>query len=61
MSGLPCSLPGDLLNQGITFISPVSLALVGFSLPLIPPGEPHSKYKNVNRYNLFCGEVEGVF
>ena len=39
-SGLPCPPPGDLLNPGIEFISPVSPALAGGFLPLAPSGKP---------------------
>ena len=39
-SGLPFPSPGDLLDPGIEFTSPVSPALAGRFLPLAPSGKP---------------------
>ena len=39
-SGLPFPPPGDLLDPGIEFTSPVSPALAGRFLPLAPSGKP---------------------
>ena len=38
-SGLPCPPPGDLPKPGIEPMSPVSLALAGGILPLVPPNQ----------------------
>jgi len=37
--GLPCSPPGDLLDQGIKPTCLESPAFAGGSLPLVPPGK----------------------
>ena len=39
-SGLPCPLPGDLLDPGIEPISLMFPVLAAGSLPLVPPGKP---------------------
>ena len=40
-SGLPCPPPGDLSDPGMEPASPVSPALTGESVTLVPPGKPH--------------------
>ena len=40
-SGLHCPPPEGLLDPGIKPTSLMSPALVGGSLPLVPPGKPH--------------------
>ena len=39
-SGLPCLLPGDLLDPGIEPVSPASLALAGAFFTTAPSGKP---------------------
>ena len=39
-SGLPCPPPRDLSDPGMEFMSLMSSALAGGSLPLAPPGKP---------------------
>ena len=39
-SGLPCLLPGDLLDPGIEPVSPASPALAGEFFTIVPPGMP---------------------
>ena len=48
-SGLPCPSPGDLLHPGIEHMSP---ALAGGSLPLAPPGKPHSNPRHLTSEKL---------
>ena len=43
-SGLPFSLPGDLLNPGIEPVSLVAPALAGEFFTTEPPGKPHSHF-----------------
>ena len=41
-SGLPSPSPGDLLDSGLKFMSPVSSALAGRVFTTTPPGSPSS-------------------
>ena len=53
-SGLPCPLPGDLLNPGI---EPVSPALQADSLPTEPPAKPQYAYIYITQSVCYTRET----